>query len=168
MRKNPDTVGTLLVAAVALGGGYLAYRLLTDGKGKQVTNAEKSARPVANLVTASAAPVVAAPAPAPAPSASVPTQAQAWSALVAASKGGPLDVSEQQFGTLLWPTLADAEKRMLLDFFVAMGSPNAETAVPAVMGRPGFDAVMAKMMQAQSAALPKGTSGFGDYHHGAY
>jgi hypothetical protein len=131
-------------------------------------SAEKSARPVANLVVASAAPVAAAPTAAPAASLSVPTQAQVWSALVAASQGKPPDVSEQQFGTLLWPTLTDAEKRMLFDFALAMGSPNAETAVPAVMGRPGFDAVMAKMMQAQSAALPKGTSGFGDYHHGAY
>jgi len=87
---------------------------------------------------------------------------------LAARKGRPPEVTEQQFSAF-WSTLADMEKRAYMDLMAAMASPDAPTAVPALMrSRPEFATLMAKFAQAKAAALPKGTSGFGDYHHGAY
>jgi len=157
LRRNADEGPNLLLLGGLALGGYLAYRWLSD----------KSSKAPASVVAAPAAKAPALPPTAAAPA--VPTQAEAWAAGLAAAKGQPPMVTEQQFGTV-WGTLTDDEKRLFVDFMLAVGSSSSETALPAVMSRPGFEPMMRKLQAAAPPPPPppsasKGTSGIGNYYN---
>jgi hypothetical protein len=157
MRKNPDTANTLLVGALVVGGGYLVYRMASGG-GKLSASAGWDSY-----------------------------QKRPWAG------SDPQSVSKERFDTL-WGTLNDGEKQALVDGFasptasemgrkIASAPPGSPTAgllpklmamsatspaanvAPAPAATPGPNVVSPVGSQ---ASLPKGTSGFGDYHHGAY
>ena len=157
MRKNPDTANTLRVGALVVGGGYLVYRMASGG-GKLSASAGWDSY-----------------------------QKRPW----AASDQRP--VSKERFDTF-WGTLSDGEKQALVDGFasptasemgrkIASAPPGSPTAgllpklmamsatSPAASAAPASAAAPVPNVTSpvgSQTSLPKGTSGFGDYHHGAY